>query len=87
MPKISLAVMENRVREYKKDLPRSIVRKVAKIALKRFELFTYEPTEQEVLELFVAIPYMDPTGEAAVRNAGRLMRYKNPDSFYSASCQ
>ena len=65
MPKISLAVMENRVREFDGTLQRSTYKKVAKLAVRRFESFTHEPTEQECLELFRTITYTDPVGDEA----------------------
>lgn len=63
MPKISLAVMENRVRQFDPALQRSTYKKIAKLAVRRFEKFTHEPTELEVLELFRSITYLDPTGD------------------------
>lgn len=68
MPKISLAFMENKAKQAIPELPRSAYKKFAKIAVKRFEKFTTEPTEQEVLELFRVIVYTDPTGDTAVRH-------------------
>lgn len=72
MPKISLAFMENKAREFGEsinaDLPRSSVKKLGKIAKKRFDAFTHEPTEAEVLELFKTIVYGDPTGDTAVNH-------------------
>lgn len=65
MPKISLAVMENRVLEFDGTLPRSTRKKIAKFAARRFETFTHEPTEQECLELFKTITYSDETGDEA----------------------
>lgn len=68
MQKISLAFMENKAKQAIPELPRSAHKKLGKIALKRFEAFTHEPTEQEVLELFKTIVYGDPTGDTAVRH-------------------
>lgn len=68
MPKISLATMENRVREANPNMQRSTVKKLGKLAKKRFDAFTREPTEQEVLEIFKAIVYADETGDTAVRH-------------------
>lgn len=68
MPKISLAFMENKAREAVPELPRSAYKKLGKVAFKRFEAFTHEPSEQEVLELFKTIVYDDPTGDTAVRH-------------------
>lgn len=65
MPKISLAVMENRVRQFDPALQRSTYKKVAKLAVRRFEKFTHEPTEQECLEMFKTITYSDETGDEA----------------------
>lgn len=68
MPKISLAVMENRVREFDNTLPRSTIKKLGKIAQRRLEKIAHEPTELEVLELFRTIVYGDPVGDEAVRH-------------------
>lgn len=68
MQKISLAFMENKVKAVAPELQRAERKKLGKIALKRFEAFTHEPTEQEVLELFRTIIYGDPTGDTAVRH-------------------
>jgi len=68
MPKISLAFMENKAREAVPELPRSAYKKLGKVAFKRFQGFTREPTEQEVLEMFKTIVYGDPTGDTAVRH-------------------
>ena len=72
MPKISLAFMENKARRFAElanvDLERSAVKKLGKIAKKRFESFTHEPTDAEILELFKVIIYSDPTGDEAVRH-------------------
>lgn len=68
MPKISLAFMENKAREAVPELPRSAYKKLGKVAFKRFQAFTHEPTEAEVLELFKAIVYGDPTGDTAVKH-------------------
>lgn len=67
MPKISLAVMETKTREYlraeNKPEDRRYVRILAKEGKRRLENYAHEPTEQEVLELFRTITYTDPTGE------------------------
>ena len=67
MPKISLAVMEAKTREYlraaNKPEDRRYVRILAKEGKRRLENFAHEPTEQEVLELFRTITYSDPTGD------------------------
>lgn len=68
MPKISLAFMENKAREAVPELPRSAYKKLGKVAFKRFQAFTHEPSEAEVLELFRTIVYGDPTGDTAVRH-------------------
>ena len=68
MPSITLSFMENKAKQAIPELPRSAYKKLGKIALKRFQAFTYEPTEQEVLELFRTIVYGDPTGDTAVRH-------------------
>lgn len=70
MPKISLATWENRVREYdaSNELPRSTVKKLAKVISRRHEAFIHEPTADEVMELFKTIIYGDPTGDEAVRH-------------------
>lgn len=68
MPKISLAFMENKAREAVPELPRSVYKKLGKVAFKRFQAFTYEPSDAEVLELFRTIVYGDPTGDTAVRH-------------------
>ncbi len=68
MSKISLAFMENKAREAVPELPRSAYKKLGKVAFKRLQAFTHEPTEQEVLELFRTIVYGDPTGDTAVRH-------------------
>lgn len=66
MPKISLAFMENKAREAVPELPRSAYKKLGKVAYKRFQAFTHEPSEAEVLEVFRTIVYGDPTGDTAV---------------------
>ncbi|MGO4298283.1 hypothetical protein [Glutamicibacter sp. MCAF14] len=68
MPSITLSFMENKAKQAIPELPRSAYKKLGKIAFKRFEKFTTEPTEQEVLELFKTIVYGDPTGDTAVRH-------------------
>lgn len=68
MPSFSLAFWENRIRE---DLPtgeRSAIRKVAKLAKRRFDAYTNDPTDEEMLEFYSTITYKDPTPMAAIRN-------------------
>ncbi|MGQ7788160.1 hypothetical protein [Nesterenkonia sp. K-15-9-6] len=69
MPTISLAVMENRVREARPDLERGTVRRVAKLAKRRWEAFTYIPSHEEALQLIEALVYADPTGNRAVHHS------------------
>lgn len=67
MPKISLAVMEAKARDYFQSLnqaeDRRYVRVLAKEGKRRLEKFAHEPTEQEVLEMFRTITYTDPVGD------------------------
>lgn len=72
MPKISLAVMENKMRDHydaaNKPRPdRRIVRIFAKEAARRFESFTATPDEMEQL-LAYCLHYWDETGEVAIEN-------------------
>ncbi|QCB97152.1 hypothetical protein E5206_09575 [Arthrobacter sp. PAMC25564] len=72
MPKISLAVMENKVRNHydaaNKPRPdRRLVRIFAKEAARRFETFTHTPDEMEQL-LAYCLHYWDETGEIAIEN-------------------
>jgi hypothetical protein len=69
----SLATFENRVREHG-ETDRTKIRKVAKLAKRRFDAFTHEPTEQEFLEWFKTITYSDPTGDEASENADAAAR-------------
>ena len=72
MPKISLAVMENKVRDHydaeNKPRPdRRMVRIFAKEAARRFETYTSTPDEMEQL-LAYCLHYWDETGEVAIEN-------------------
>lgn len=72
MPKISLAVMENKMRDHydaaNKPRPdRRVVRIFAKEAARRFESFTATPDEMEQL-LAYCLHYWDETGEIAIEN-------------------
>jgi len=66
MPNFTLAFWENRVREDLAD--RSTIKKVAKLAKRRFDTLTAEPTEAEMLEFYSTITYADPTPHEAIRN-------------------
>ncbi len=68
MPKFTLAFWENRVREDVTDADRSTIKKTAKLAKRRFDAFTNEPTETEMLEFYSTITYNDPTPMLAIRN-------------------
>jgi hypothetical protein len=68
MPKFTLAFWENRVREDLADQDRSTIKKVAKIAKRRFDAFTNEPTDVEMLEFYSTITYNDPTPMLAIRS-------------------
>lgn len=68
MPKCSLAFWENRVREDLANQERSTIKKVAKLAKRRFDTFTHEPTDAEMLEFYSTTTYTDPTPYAAIRN-------------------
>lgn len=63
MPSFTLAFWENRVRQDLVDADRSTVKKTAKLAKRRFDRLTHEPTDQEVLELYRTITYSDPVGD------------------------
>ena len=72
MPKISLALMENKIRDHydaaNKPRPdRRAVRIIAKEAARRFENFTHVPDEMEQL-LAYCLHYWDETGETAIEN-------------------
>lgn len=72
MPKISLAVMENKMRthyaERNRPAPdRRMVRVLAKEAARRFEDFTSTPEEMDLL-LAYCLDYQDPVGEEASDN-------------------
>lgn len=64
----TLAFWENRVRQDLPDSDRAEVRKVAKLAKRRWEAFTHEPTEAEMLEFYSTLTYSDPTPAKAIRN-------------------
>jgi hypothetical protein len=68
MPNFTLAFWENRVREDLADQERSTIKKVAKLAKRRFDTLTSEPTEAEMLEFYSTITYTDPTPYEAIRN-------------------
>lgn len=72
MPKISLAVMENKMRAHydtaNKPRPdRRVIRIFAKEAARRFESYTATPDEMERL-LAYCLHYWDETGEIAIEN-------------------
>ena len=72
MPKISLAVMENKMRAHydaaNKPRPdRRMVRIFAKEAARRLENYTATPDELERL-LAYCLHYWDETGEVAIEN-------------------
>lgn len=68
MPSFTLAFWENRVRADLAGQERSTVKKVAKLAKRRFDVYTNEPTDAEMLEFYSTITYNDPTPLAAIRN-------------------
>ena len=70
MPKTThtLAFWENRVRQDLPDSDRAEVRKVAKLAKRRWDAFMHEPTEAEMLEFYSTLTYSDPTPAKAIRN-------------------
>jgi hypothetical protein len=68
MPSFTLAFWENRVRADLAGHERSTVKKVAKLAKRRFDNYTHEPTDEEMLEFFSTITYTDPTPYQAIRN-------------------
>lgn len=68
MPSFTLAFWENRIREDLADQERSTIKKVAKLAKRRFDSFTNEPTDAEMLEFYSTITYNDPTPMQAIRN-------------------
>lgn len=72
MPKISLAVMENKMRAHydaaNKPRPdRRVVRIFAKEAVRRLENYTATPDDMEQL-LAYCLHFWDETGETAVAN-------------------
>lgn len=72
MPKISLAVMENKIRDHydaadKPQPDRRAVRIIAKEAARRFENYTHTPDDMEHL-LAYCLQYWDETGEIAIEN-------------------
>lgn len=72
MPKISLAVMENKMRAHydaaNKPRPdRRVVRIFAKEAVRRLENYVHTPDELEQL-LAYCLHYWDETGEVAIEN-------------------
>lgn len=68
MPSFTLAFWENRIREDVADADRSTIKKAAKLAKRRFDSFTNEPTEAEMLEFYSTITYNDPTPLQAINN-------------------
>jgi hypothetical protein len=68
MQKFTLAFWENRVREDLAGQERSTVKKVAKLAKRRFDALTSEPTDAEMLEFYSTITYKDPTPLEAICN-------------------
>jgi len=68
MPSFTLAFWENRVREDLAGQERSTIKKVAKLAKRRFDTFTHEPDDAEMLEFYSTITYKDPTPLEAFRN-------------------
>lgn len=84
MPKISLALMENKIRDHydaaqKPQPDRRAVRIIAKEAARRFEHYTHTPDDMEQL-LAYCLHYWDETGETATdrvdaeRNAAAAAR-------------
>jgi hypothetical protein len=71
MPSFTLAFWENRIREDVADADRSTVKKAAKLAKRRFDTFTHEPDDAEMLEFYSTITYKDPTPLQAIRNMNR----------------
>ena len=68
MPNFTLAFWENRIREDVADADRSTIKKAAKLAKRRFDSLTHEPTDAEMLEFYSTITYNDPTPLQAFRN-------------------
>jgi hypothetical protein len=68
MPKFTLAFWENRVRQDLAGEDRSSIKKIAKLAKRRFEVFTNEPSDDEMLEFYSTITYADPTPYLAFRH-------------------
>jgi hypothetical protein len=68
MPKFTLAFWENRVRQDLAGEDRSSIKKIAKLAKRRFEVFTNEPSDDEMLEFYSTITYADPTPYLAIRH-------------------
>jgi len=68
MQKFTLAFWENRVRGDLAGQERSTIKKVAKLAKRRFDAFTHEPDDTEMLEFYSTITYNDPTPLLAIRN-------------------
>lgn len=68
MPNFTLAFWENRVREDLANQERSTVKKVAKLAKRRFDTFTNEPSDADMLEFYSTITYNDPTPLQAIRS-------------------
>jgi len=68
MPSFTLAFWENRIREDIADADRSTVKKAAKLAKRRFDALTNEPTDAEMLEFYSTLTYNDPTPMQAIRN-------------------
>lgn len=68
MPTFTLAFWENRVREDLANQDRSTIKKVAKLAKRRFDKLTHEPDDAEMLEFYSTITYKDPTALEAIRN-------------------
>lgn len=69
MPTFTLAFWENRIREDLADAERSTIKKVAKLAKRRFDTYTHEPTDAEMLELYSTITYADPTPYLAIQRS------------------
>ena len=68
MPSFTLAFWENRIRNEVTDADRSMIKKTAKLAKRRFDAFTNEPTDAEMLEFYSTLTYNDPTPLSAIKN-------------------
>lgn len=71
MPKITIAQIENRIRESAPLTSRGDIRRAAKLHVRRFNAHTYIPSHEEALALVKAVNYTDTTGEQAVHNVLR----------------